>query len=849
MIQRLSVFLLTVAAMVSVVNVVCQAEPRPLLTRHVREMVVNGDAQSVGRLPAGQTMKLDIVLALRHEPELKNFLQDLYDPTSASYRRFLTVEKFTARFGPSQEDYDAVVRFAKANGFEVAGAARNRMNVQVAGTVASIERAFHVTMGVYQHPTENRTFYAPDREPTVDLPFQLWHISGLENYSIPRPALVYNPQKVHSNASIGSGPGQSFLGSDMRAAYYGTGPLNGAGQSLGLFEYVGTDLADLNTYYKNVGQTLNVPITLLSVDGTPTSCVSPCDDTEQTLDMTQALGMAPNLSSLVMYIGSTDSAIFNAMATANLLNAQLSSSWYWNPADPQTDDPYFQEFAAQGQNLFDAAGDGADWQESGSIWPADDAYLVSVGGTELFTQSAGGPWSSETTWVDGGGGISPNGIPIPSWQVPTAAGCSNCSQTLRNGPDVSANSYWSFYVCADQTTCTANDYGGTSFAAPMWAGYLALANQQGEANGNPPLGFINPALYAIGLGSSYDSDFHDITTGSNGYPATTGYDLATGWGTPNGANLINALAGPAGPSFSLTANPYSLTIVQGASGSSTITVTDYDGFSGSVTLSASGLPSGVTAGFNPNPTTSTSTLTLTVGSGTTPGRYTVTVTGVSGSLTNQLGIGLTVAPAPLVTLSPTSLAFGKEVVGGTSKAKSVLLKNTGAATLKITSIVASGDFAIQNNYCGAQLAIGQECLLTVTFTPTQVGSRTGALTFTDNAPNSPQTLPLSGTGTVQATLTPASAKFPAEKVGTSSPAKVFTLANKQSVALTSIVISTTGDFSVSATTCTASLAAKSSCTISVVFKPTQTGTRTGTLQVADSAVNSPQTSSLTGTGK
>lgn len=108
---------------------------------------------------------------------------------------------------------------------------------------------------------------------------------------------------------------------------------------------------------------------------------------------------------------------------------------------------------------------------------------------------------------------------------------------------------------------------------------------------------------------------------------------------------------------------------------------------------------------------------------------------------------------------------------------------------------------------------------------------------------------LSGTGTFQATLTPASKTFPATKVGTTSAAKVFTLANKQSVALTSIVISTTGDYSVSATTCTTSLAAKSSCTISVVFTPTATGTRTGTLSVADSAVGSPRTSSLTGTGK
>ena len=109
--------------------------------------------------------------------------------------------------------------------------------------------------------------------------------------------------------------------------------------------------------------------------------------------MTQALGMAPNLASLVMYIGNTDTPIFNAMATANPLNAQLSCSWYWRPADPKTLDPIFQEFAAQGQNLFDAAGDNQDWQKSGSIWPADDAYLVSVGGTDLDTQSAGGPWS------------------------------------------------------------------------------------------------------------------------------------------------------------------------------------------------------------------------------------------------------------------------------------------------------------------------------------------------------------------------------------------------------------------------------------------------------------------------
>ncbi|MGA9475947.1 MAG: choice-of-anchor D domain-containing protein, partial [Terriglobales bacterium] len=504
------------------------------------------------------------------------------------------------------------------------------------------------------------------------------------------------------------------------------------------------------------------------------------------------------------------------------------------------------------QNLFDAAGDHDDWQKSGSIWPADDANLVSVGGTDLETQSAGGPWASETAWSDGGGGVSPNGIPIPSWQVATAAGCSDCSKSLRNGPDVSANSNFTFYVCADQDGCTANDYGGTSFAAPMWAGYLALANQQAVANGQPLLGFIDPALYTIGLGSSYTTDFHDITSGSNGDPATTGYDLATGWGSPNGANLINALTTPAGPGFSLSASPSSVTVQQGNQAASTITVTDSGGFSGSVTLAASGLPSGVTAGFNPNPTSTTSTLTFTASGTATTGTSTITVSGTSGSLTAQTTISLTVTVAqgqPVVTLSPTSLTFAKTVIGKTSAAKAVTLSNTGTGVLNISSIATTGDFAVSSSTCGSTLAAGKNCKIKVTFTPTQVGTRTGALNITDNAAGSPQSVSLTGTGSVQATLTPASATFAKTAVGATSAAKTFTLSNKQSVALTSISPSTTGEFAISATTCGSSLSASSSCTISVVFKPTATGVQTGTLQVSDSAVGSPQVSNLTGTGK
>jgi kumamolisin len=473
----------------------------------------------------------------------------------------------------------------------------------------------------------------------------LWHIAGLDNYSIPKPALVKNPG-VKSNATTGSCPDESFCGSDMRAAYYQGTSLTGAGQTLGLLEYYGTDLTDLDTYFTNAHQTNNVPITLISTDGTPTKCVYPsCDDTEQTIDMTQAIGMAPGLAGLYMYVGSTDSAIFNAMATHNPLNAQLSCSWYWSPADPNTLNPIFEEFAAQGQNLFDAAGDDGAW--GGSIWPADNAYLTAVGGTDLETTAAAGPWKSETVWVDGGGGISPNKIPIPSWQVTTAAGCAKCSQVYRNAPDVTGNANFTFYVCADQQACSANEYGGTSFAAPMWAGYLALANQQAVANGDKTLGFINPALYAIGLGPNYDANFHDITSGTNGYVATVGYDLASGWGSMNGATLINTLTGGAGPSFSLSASPTGITVAPGTAGSSVITATIAGGFDAPIVLTSSGTGTSIKVVFNPStiaaPGSGTSTMEVHVGNGTKPGVRTITITGTGGGKTATTTVTLTVS--------------------------------------------------------------------------------------------------------------------------------------------------------------------------------------------------------------
>jgi kumamolisin len=525
-------------------NIICQAQPQSLMTRHTRDAVVNGEARYIGPLPSSEFMSIDLVLALRDEAGLKAFLQQVYDLTSPSYHQYLTVEEFTDRFGPRQDDYDALIDFAEKNGLAVVGGSRDAMDVQLTGPVSAIETAFHVNMGVYQHPTENRTFYAPDQEPSVDLPFQLWHISGLDNYSIPHPLLARRDFRVHSNATTGSCPSKSFCGSDMRAAYYG-GTLTGSGQGIGLLEYAGFNIADVNTYYRNAKQTRTAAVTGKSTDGTSINCNYPsCDDTEQTIDITQALGMAPGVTTVYVYVGSTDTTLLGGMSSDTPLPLNLSSSWSWRPADPRTDDPYFEKMASQGQSFFQAAGDSAKWTKNNYPYPEEDGNVISVGGTDLTTTGAGGAWKSETAWSSGGGGISPDNIAIPSWQklagVITAS--NKGSTKYRNGPDVSANANYTFYVCADQLPCTANLYGGTSFAAPMWAGYLALANEQAASHGDAKLGFINLALYPLALGSGYGSDFHDITSGSNGFRAVKGYDLVSGWGSPKGSGLINALA-------------------------------------------------------------------------------------------------------------------------------------------------------------------------------------------------------------------------------------------------------------------------------------------------------------------
>jgi hypothetical protein len=735
-----------------------QEAPAPgmqVLQHHVRNVVTDRRAAFAGAMATDETMHLSIVLPLRNQAGLTSLLAQLYDPASPRYRQFLSVAEFTTQFGPTTDDYQAVVEFAHANGFTVTGDPANRLIVPIRGTVAQVDAAFHVSINTYQHPTENRTFFSPDREPSLQLSVPVSFISGLDNFSLPHHMSMRGSGSSVKGAAAtvtGSGPGGSYLGSDMRAAYYGGNTLDGAGQAVGIFEFGGYLLSDVYKTFTSVGQTVNVPINNVLLDGATGGIAVTPDDAEQTLDIVQVIGMAPGLSQVRVYIGTgTDNAnVLNSMASENIAK-QLSCSWSWRPANPAVDDVFFQEMAAQGQSFFTASGDDGAFNASLSpfFYPQEDQYVTSVGGTHLTTTGAGGPWASEVVWntvgrAGSGGGVSPDGIPIPSWQSGLATTANGGSSTLRNVPDVAMEGDFDNYACVLGQCYTS--YAGTSFAAPRWAGFMALVNQQAVEAGNAPLGglgFINPSLYTLAQGANAAKDLHDITSGNNDtenqpvwFNAVAGYDLTTGWGSAAGQSLIEDLAGPQVPGFWIASSQSQLALPPGGSTTTTLSVKYAGGFSDSVNFAVtSTLPDGVTATFSPNPTTGTTVLTLTATSAAVTSKTTVTVTATSGTLTASTNLTLVVhTPSFLLSASPSILGFNQGASGTSGITVTPQFGFSDAVTLTATGLPSG---------------------VTASFTPNPTtGTSTLTLTASSNATPGVSTVTVTGTsGSLTATST------------------------------------------------------------------------------------------------
>jgi subtilase family serine protease len=493
---------------------------QPLLVQAVPQAVSTGQSRIISKLDGTRQLKLALHLPVSDQADLDTLLQQLYDPSSAKYHQYLSVDEFTARFGPSQSDYDAVVAWAQAQGLTVTQTTRNRHIVDVAGSVSTINSALHVVMSNFHRATAKSQFFAPDREPTVNLSVPLLQITGLDNFSPPQSKLRQAGSTGGANAGTGSGPGGEFFPSDMRAAYYG-GTLTGAGQTIGIFSFDGYIDSDVPDYYTLLHITNpNVPVTKVLVSGYSGVCdagdgsgTTACDDGEQVLDIVNSVGMAPGVSEVIFYEGLSGPDILNQMAVDNLAKV-ISCSW--GSGDLGGDDVMFQEMKAQGQTFLNATGDDGAYDAASWLPPSANPLILQVGGTDLVTSGPGGSWMSESGWPDSGGGFyAPAGYDIPSYQ--SAAGVINPtnqgSTTLRNDPDVAAEANGDNPVIINGVIHSG--YGGTSFAAPRWAGYITLLNEQSVGNGAGTSGYINPSLYTIALGANYASNFHDSTTGSN----------------------------------------------------------------------------------------------------------------------------------------------------------------------------------------------------------------------------------------------------------------------------------------------------------------------------------------------
>ena len=455
----------------------------------------------------------------------------------------------------------------------------------------------------------------------------------------------------------------------------------------------------------------------------------------------------------------------------------------------------------------------------------------------------------------------------------------------------------------DPAGIEAQEIGGTSAASPYFAGIMALVVQKTKA----AQGLANPELYTlyknqVAAGTSCNSStaangnkcaFYDISQGTisqacitgdpncvtttsgdqvgllSGYPATVGYDPAIGLGSVNITNLVNAWPSTA-PTQTVTLSPTSLAFASTPLGSTTAAqvVTIKNTGTAAVSLASETITGINASSFVKSATTCGASLAVSAS-------CTVSVEfkpAAAGALTASLSVAdsATGSPQPVslsgtgtsplsVSVSPASLTFASTAVGFASAAQVVTVKNTGTTAVNLSSETITGtnasSFLKSATTCSASLAAGASCTVSIEFKPASAGSLTASLSIADNASGSPQLVSLAGTGTSGAatfTFSPASMTFPATSLNATSAAQVLTITNTSSIAATvsSYVFSGTNasEFSISSRTCNTALAAKASCTISIVFKPTVAGAATAKLVATDSAAGSPQSVPLSGTG-
>jgi pro-kumamolisin-like protein/subtilase family protein len=511
----------------------------------------------VGPVPNDTIIQLEFGLPVQDSSGLASFITAVSDPKNPKFRQFLTQVEFNSTYGAPPGDYQALQRWAQDDvGFTIVATYPNNLLLTVRATAYLIEQALYTNL-IYRRRKDGSIYVTVDRDPSLDLSVSLLEITGLNDYILPYP-----------KGQNGTGGGGLYRAADLRNAYLGVNAANqaldGSGQVVGIIDWAGFKASDITGYaglqVPAGGQPALPPpkvAIVVSEGGNP-----PANSAlEATLDVEMVLAMAPAAQILVFQgnagiTGHLDNAL-HAMATSNppLNVASCSLGFGYSDNSNQA----LGQMATTGVTFFNASGDNGD---IGNKDQANNKFVnqTNVGGSILSANALLSPLPSATypvpyyagdaTWPNSSGGVM-NGVPIPDYQVGVDMSTNGGSTTERNYPDVALPAQGMEVFFQGGTTSSS----GTSYAAPLWAGFMALVNQFGAQNGGNGLsGFINPTIYDIGLTRGTANDlykicFNDIADnvsngvggGGGGHTSVAGYDLCTGWGTPNGA-LINQLS-------------------------------------------------------------------------------------------------------------------------------------------------------------------------------------------------------------------------------------------------------------------------------------------------------------------
>ncbi|MGA2225316.1 MAG: protease pro-enzyme activation domain-containing protein, partial [Syntrophobacteraceae bacterium] len=533
------------------------ADGQTRLPGHVLPAIKGAEPMPASPGTASQPLTLTVVLKHTYQSAFDAYLQDIYDPNSPAFHRFLKQDEIADAFGPTSEEYEQVLHYLSAKGFKLVEGSANRLTLTVRGTRAQAEKAFALHIGDYR--LGDRMFYANDKDPAVPtrIASSVQAVAGLSDLARPHTNSVASNNLgvafckwlwTDYNKSIKAPPPK--CGTYQAGLFYNLYKdppgvvFDGTGQTVGLIEFDTFQSSDVANFLSLIGSpsTLINNVTEVKVNGGAPPGLT---QDEVLLDIDTVLTIAPG-AKVVVYDapftgpGASFQTLFNAAINGG--STIISNSWAYcedqtTAADVSSIDSIFKTAAVAGISVFNGAGDSGSTCLDGSAntvgVPADSPSATAVGGSSI----SGGPGYTygPETWWDGAGSTPPTGqggfgvskfFPTPPYQIGLT------TSAFRSVPDVVANADPKFGVelCQASTGGCPNglSYGGTSIAAPAWAAFAAVLNQ---ALGHD-IGAFNQTIYPF----ANTSAFHNA--------ATLGSDFAhVGLGSPNLSLLYQKLGG------------------------------------------------------------------------------------------------------------------------------------------------------------------------------------------------------------------------------------------------------------------------------------------------------------------